>query len=305
VRDVADDRLEVKLRESWWSRFGGAESPDIWSGLAADIRQQATQMGAKKYLDWFEATPSHVLQIGVRRNVYFRDSSAALERLYKIEVERAAAISSDSLSIPRRQSSRLQLIRLSGQKAVSHAVSFIPGKFNRQHRIQYVLLTSLLAGVIFAGRANHPTVATPRLKVTALGFPPLDHRSMFTLNLPSAGSLEDDVSSHYTARVRRSHRKTFVPQRVRFRAPTSSAPTLDPPPLFSSKVTGIATTSPLSVLPSLPRPPRYRSRNKLINILSKLATPFKGKLHEQTTMDLPQAKSRGGSSAFTNHVRSR
>lgn len=309
VRDIADDRLEVKLRENWWLRFGDAEALDIWSCLAADMRQQSEQMGAKNYLDWFEATPSHLLQIGVRRNIYFRDSGAALETLYKIEVERTSAISSTSSSITNRCFPKLQTMLLSSQKAVSRVVSFIICNFRSQYRPQYVLMVALLAGIVFAKVTTHRSVVIPAhfdtVTVTAFEFPPLDHRTFFTLNLHSPGPLGNDVSAQYHSRRRRSRRKVFVPPQLTFRSPRSQLPILEPPPLSYSNVASIRATPPVSVLPGLSIPPRYRSRNKLINILSKLATPFKGESHERTSADLSQPKPPSGSAAYINRVRAR
>lgn len=299
VRDITDDRLEVKLRDNWWVRFSG-EGSDLWSGLAADIRQQAHQMGANNYLNWFEATPPHILQIGLRRNIYFRDSAAALERLYKTEVERAAPISSDSLCTDTREAFRLRTILAGFKKATSCAVSFVSAKSPFKARLQYVLLGGLLVGTAFVRLTNHPTVVTPQFAaatIPAVELPALDHQTIFALNLKS---FEDDASRrHNSSRLR--PRKALVSQQINFSARRTEAVDLDPPPSYSNSTSTNVPTS-VAILPALPTPPRYRSHNRLINILSKLASPFKEEPHGPPPTKSPEPKSRSGSSAFTDRV---
>lgn len=87
LSDAAQDRLFVRLLPRWWSGLPSAEGAELWSSLEDDIREQANEMGAADYLDWFETHCSHALEISSRRSILFQDSAAALESLYQQEIE--------------------------------------------------------------------------------------------------------------------------------------------------------------------------------------------------------------------------
>jgi hypothetical protein len=56
--DVVRDELHVKFRNDW-SGISQEDEAEIWSELAQDVAEKASDMGAAHFLSWLESTGSH------------------------------------------------------------------------------------------------------------------------------------------------------------------------------------------------------------------------------------------------------
>lgn len=86
--DTEADQLYARLRADWTGLADPADA-EVLGLLAAEIEQQAREMGAAAYLGWLEDTLSNALRLSERRAVVVCDFRRAIQRLYEREIEGA------------------------------------------------------------------------------------------------------------------------------------------------------------------------------------------------------------------------
>jgi hypothetical protein len=284
VRDAAHDHLEIKLRQDWWSKFSEGEGIDLWSGLAEDIRQQALEMGAKEYLDWFEYTCSHVLRISSRRSFLFQDARVSLESLYKREVE-GRSVKLASAQVESEQSRKQAPNTLSKVRALvsqfDQTFAFVrTTPLFQNWRLQSVLATCLLAVALFVTRAYHQPKVGPIAQFSTEAFasfelPPVGfHREILALNLDSTEPWIIETNRHNNAKMHESAHRKFLAQLRSPKVPVVQVARIDriPAPHIAPEVRPVAEVAMVDSLPSVPH---YRSRNKLIRVLSAIGRSFR------------------------------
>jgi hypothetical protein len=272
LRDTIHDCLQVKLRPGWWSRLPDLEGGEIWRDLGDDIQRQAHDMGAGCYLDWLEATCSHLLQLSHRQRILFQDSAATLEKLYRQEVEPSQS---------GHERSPQQLVRtISTFRALLPDLNQVfSRKLSRLFFQTHLLLLALAAcslSAIFLVRikvkpAAHRAAPVQAQALATIQLPPLPHYAVMpALELDSADLPLNRPKKH---RVVTPPRKSLQPGSLRIKPHHPQLVKIDtPPPKIELEIKAPAPT----VIPvSFPSAPKYRSRNRFVRVLSTLASPFK------------------------------
>jgi hypothetical protein len=278
LREAAGDRLHVKLRPNWWSVLPEDEGAELWSSWAEDMQQQAEEMGAGQYLDYLETTGSHLLQLSARQHTLFQNAVTTLDSLYQQEVERV---------LLRPEPGQLPCVtpaerRLEKQAAKPRS----NGKFWSLSGLLGAMAAGLLVGLYLRFPQQQPTPQTTtsaQATATAVSFPPLP-RSAPPLGL----DLDADQGFVQLATWHPQRRKTTSPPHKAFQP----GPLIKPHPHPVAKLeipapkiaVEVKPTHPALLAQALPEPPKYRSRNKLLHILSTLASPFKDAPKPQTAL---------------------
>jgi hypothetical protein len=79
------DELRVKFRNEW-SAIADEGEAEIWSELAHDVAEKASDMGATYLLSWLKSTASHFIRIGAPTSIEVVEFEAALSNLYRQHV---------------------------------------------------------------------------------------------------------------------------------------------------------------------------------------------------------------------------
>lgn len=260
LRDATRDRLQVKLREGWWHKYSENEEAEIWAGLADDIRDQALKMGSQKYLDWFEASGPHVLQIAPRKTILFQDLAETLEALYKAEVE------------------RLENIPSAIEAPVSYFDQFFTRLRNASRGIQELPLRYRLATCLFIAVC---LCVQQRMFYMTARFSPPESQPVALPPIPSltpyiALTLGSDVPTivrpnlHAKPRIRRAL-PVLLPITANAHIQAAKIDRIPAPqiPLNFRPV----TLAPLSELPQ--SAPEYHQRSRFLHIISAIGHSFK------------------------------
>jgi hypothetical protein len=300
IRDVTRDLLDVKVRENWWSKFQGNQEQELWSGLADDIRQQALEMGANEYLNWFETSCSHVLQMSSRRSLLFQDMAASLSALYEEEVEgnlrnsaaaRAASERLRDTTVDEKCKFRLWAARLN--EAWSNMWS--ARMFQHAALPTCVVAVTCLVAAVFAfaiSSESQPesfvTMSKPTNVSSSIDFYQLPRQQkplLLELDLPELSVIPANVQ-HRTKIHRRSH-KAFAVQLPSPEIPAVQVARIErltPPSIhLEAKAPSILVAAAF-----LPEPPKYHSRNKFIRLLSAIGKSFSDSPHPSTLIAPPR-----------------
>ena len=305
-RETCDDRLTVKLCPDWWAPFPDEEAALLWGGFEEYIIQMANELGAGAYLDYLESTASHVVQLSTRQPMVYQDASIAIETLYRQEVE---ACSSQLRQEVESNSSKQE----QPTEAVLHQLgrfqnlrSMMTQEFRRPFDwmshlpvgLKGALAASLALGVVVSqikpkpkaqqiafSNQQTPALSNQQAPETA-ALPPLQH-STWALDLHSNDAEDADSAPVFLSLAAwhpRGHKtiaskiKKFQPLALQPVIPKVRTVHFDvpPPPKIKTELKPSKTTPKLiAKLPSTEDIPKYRSRNKLVRVLSVLATPFK------------------------------
>ena len=250
LRDVDRDTLHVRLKNQWWHELVAEDGSDLWSCLANDIEEQAQDLGAGQYLDWLASSASHMFQLGPRREIRIHELESTLVNLYSQVILGSPEI---------------------GRSSIKTLLLRIP-------RARFAIAASVLLALIAVPSSRHKADYSTSFRYhTRRELPALTHFSIATaLHI---GPVTQPISTKRTLR-RRIHKFALVPRGVfKAREPVQS-------PIFrvahidaSPPRIALDTSSTVSFgkqLPmQLPDAPKYRSRHRIVRILSTLATPFK------------------------------
>lgn len=293
IRDVTRDLLDVKVRETWWSKFQGAQGMELWSALADDIRQRALQMGANEYLNWFETTCSHVLQISSRRSFLFQDMTASLSALYEKEVEgnlrNAAAGRAESERLGDRRANETNKIRLWAAR-LDEVWSNMWSARMFQHAAlpTCVVAVTCLVAAAFAfaiSSGSRPesfiTMRKPTNVSSPIDFSQLALQQkplLLELDLPELSVIPASVR-HRTKIHRRPH-KAFAVQLPSPEIPVGQVVRIEH--VTSPRIHLEAKAPAILAVTSLPEPPKYQSRNKFVRLLRAIGKSFSDSPHPST-----------------------
>jgi hypothetical protein len=229
-------------------------------------------MGAGYYLDWLEATCSHLLQLSHRQHILFQDSAATLETLYRQEVEPSQSGHERSLQQVIRKISTFWAPLPDLNQVFSRKL----GRLFFQTHVLQVALAACSLSAIFLMRiklkpAAHLTAPIRAEALATIEFPPLPHYTeMPVLQLDSADLPLNRPKRH---KVIAPPRKIFQPGPLRVKPHHPQLARIDiPPPKIELE---IKAPAPMVIPVAFPITPKYRSRNRFVRVLSTLATPFK------------------------------
>jgi hypothetical protein len=273
LRDVAADRLRVKLRNEWWT--GASEDEiGIWDDLSQDFEEIAREVTSVQFLNWLETSASHVLRISPRAELKTEDFEATLDSLYQqhvcaLEVQPKPVLEILSSNTP----------KIGFTNSIARAISRIKSASMLQDRWAYgaIAAASIVAILPWGTERFMPSTATLRHTNYESIVLPLALVSTTRTALPNLDAqLRPFQLAHRhprkPLRALESH-KLFHPVRLvpQFRAIAIAQ--IDAPPL--QMVTAVAPAA-ASLSLALPEPPHFRTkRNRFVRLISALAAPFR------------------------------
>lgn len=289
IRDVTRNLLDVKIRENWWAEFQKAEGMEIWGTLANDIRQQALEMGANEYLNWFESSCSHVLQISSRQSVLFQDMTASLSTLYEEEVEgKFFGVAPAQAKFEQLTGTTSMSIKMSKVRVLMISLNDAWSNIWSIRMLQHAAMPSCVVAVtcmviaVFAfvmsrEPQSEPFVAIQRpLNVSSpIDFPPLAlQRKALELELDSPELSLVRVNINHRAKIRRQSHRVFALPLSSPKIPVVQVARIErvPAPRIHFENKSVAGLAP--AMTSLPKPPKYHSRNRFLRLLNALGRSF-------------------------------